>query len=291
MNLSVLYRGILKSCNYKCFYCPFKPGKESKAMRIKDHSMLVRFVQWIKENTDFQFSILFTPSGEALLKSRYQQAIITLSHLPHVQKVAIQTNLSGNLEWIKNTNCKNLALWTTFHPDKVRRKDFLDKCQQLIALKIRFSVGMVGVRKYFESIKCMRDELPSSIYLWINAYKDISSYYSQQEIDWLTTIDPHFPINNMNHKSRGQYCKAGENVVSIDGYGQVWPCNFTRRSIGNIYKSNLKEILRKRTCENEFCNCYIGYVHLEYLKLIDLFGNGLLERIPKNQFWNDPMKN
>ncbi|MEO0844412.1 MAG: radical SAM protein, partial [Cyanobacteria bacterium J06643_5] len=33
-------------------------------------------------------------------------------------------------------------------------------------------------------------------------------------------------------------------------------------------------------CSNDTCHCHIGYVHLDYLELDKVFGDGILERIP-----------
>ncbi|MBN1801654.1 MAG: radical SAM/SPASM domain-containing protein [Candidatus Lokiarchaeota archaeon] len=288
MNLSILYRGILKSCNYKCSYCPFHPKDENESTRKKDREMLKRFVGWIKEHEEHDFSVFFTPSGEALIKPRYQEALIKLSNCSHVKKVVIQTNLSCDLDWLNRLNRERVAFWTTFHPQKALISDFINKCHQLTNLKIKYSVGIVGLKEHYRDIERLRNELLPEIYLWINAYKDVPQYYSAHEVEFLTNIDPYFSVNNALYESRGRSCKAGKNVISVDGYGRVWPCNFARRSMGNIYKSDLEDILREQPCENEFCHCHIGYVHLDYLELEKVFGEGILERIPKSFSWSKP---
>ncbi len=289
MKLSILYRGVLKSCNYKCSYCPFHPKDENESTKKKDREMLERFVGWIGEHEEHEFSIFFTPSGEALIKPRYQEALIKLSNCSNVKKVVMQTNLSCDLDWLNRTNRDRVALWITFHPKKALISPFLNKCHQLMNLKIRFSVGIVGLREHFHDIEILRNKLHPRIYLWINAYKDVSDYYSAQEVELLTNIDPYFSVNNKWHESQGRSCKAGRTVISVDGYGRAWPCNFVRRSIGNIYKSDLADILREEPCENEFCHCHIGYVYLDHLELEKVFGEGILERVPISFFWSKPL--
>jgi hypothetical protein len=85
-------------------------------------SILDRFVNWV-ENLDRadKIGILFTPWGEALIHRYYQSTLSRLSHFSQIAKVAIQTNLYCNLDWIKNCNLDTLALWTTFHPKEVSR--------------------------------------------------------------------------------------------------------------------------------------------------------------------------
>jgi MoaA/NifB/PqqE/SkfB family radical SAM enzyme len=96
----------------------------------------------------------------------------------------------------------------------------------------------------------------------------------------LTRIDPLFPLNNTYHPSRGESCRAGASVISVDGDGTVRRCHFIKEPIGNIYDADFEHCLRERPCANETCGCHIGYVHLDRLKLYDTFGDGVLERVP-----------
>src|SRR4051812_45308034 len=98
MNLSILYRGPLSSCNYACWYCPFAKRRETADELTADRLALERFVRWAEAHTDVHLGILFTPWGEALVRRWYQEALIRLTAQAHVRRVAIQTNLSGNLD-------------------------------------------------------------------------------------------------------------------------------------------------------------------------------------------------
>ena len=89
MNLSILYRGPLSSCNYGCEYCPFAKHAETRQEHETDRIALDRFVNWVESRVDDQIGVLFTPWGEALIRRRYQQALVRLSNLPNVVKVAI----------------------------------------------------------------------------------------------------------------------------------------------------------------------------------------------------------
>jgi hypothetical protein len=62
-------------------------------------------------------------------------------------------------------------------------------------------------------------------------------------------------------------------------------CHFIDTPIGNIFDSDWQLSLAPRKCSNEHCGCHIGYVHLKRLKLNEVYGSGLLERIPQ------PMQN
>ncbi len=281
MKLSILYRGPLSSCNYGCVYCPFAKHAETRAEHKGDERALDRFVGWVEDSKD-TISILFTPWGEALIRKRYQHALIRLSNMPNVRKVAIQTNLSFKLDWVDDCDKDRLALWTTFHPTEVSRARFVAKCCELERRGVRFSVGVVGLKEHTAEIEALRRELPPHIYVWINAFKRSANYYNVEDAERFASIDRLFPINNQHHASYGRECRAGESVISVDGDGTIRRCHFIREPIGNIYAGDFKSALQKRTCTNDTCGCHIGYVHLNHLKLYRIYGDGELERIPKS---------
>lgn len=281
MDLSILYRGPLSSCNYGCEYCPFAKYSETTAEHREDERALNRFVSWVSSRNVDNISVLFTPWGEALIRKRYQQALVRLTNLPHVRKAVIQTNLSCSLNWVDGCDKRKLALWTTFHPSEVSRARFVARCLELQQRGVRFSVGVVGLKEHATEIEALRRELPANVYLWINAYKRISDYYSTEDLERFTAIDTQFPTNNQNHSSLGKACRCGESVISVYGDGTIRRCHFIQQTIGNLYDDDLREVLRDRPCTNHTCGCHIGYVHMDHLKLYQIYGAGVLERIPR----------
>ena len=282
MKLVVLYRGPLSSCNYDCSYCPFakhrSPAHELKA----DEEGLLRFVEWIELHPELSIELLFTPWGEALVRSWYRRALIGLSHMSHVGRVAVQTNLSGrNLDWLSEANPNRLALWVTYHPSQVSYDGFLTRIQKLVDLNIPHSVGVVGLREHFADIKQLRKDLPQTTYLWVNAYKSEGlDYYRTVERDFLASIDPHFRTNSVRHPSFGKSCQAGWRSIAVDGDGNVRRCHFVPGVLGNLYTDELSSILEQKPCPNANCGCYIGYIHLNELKQREVYGAGLVARIP-----------
>ncbi len=281
MNASwtILYRGPLSSCNYECEYCPFAKTRNTREELLDDERRLKLFTSWVARRTE-EIGILFTPWGEALVHRAYQDALCELSRLPNVRRVAIQTNLSCALDWLDEANPERLALWCTFHPSEVTLERFLGKCRALDARGIRYSVGVVGIKEALPFLEPLRAGLNPQIYVWVNAFKRNPSYYSEQEVDFLTKFDPLFSTNNQRHPSFGRACRTGHTVFSVDGSGDIRRCHFVKNVIGNIYESGFKKTLRSRLCPAETCGCHIGYVHLEELGLDAVFGEGLLERIP-----------
>lgn len=285
MKLAILYRGPLSSCNYGCPYCPFAKHTETAAEHLADQRALERFVGWVSERHADQISVFFTPWGEALIRRRYQDAIVRLTNLPQVEKVAIQTNLSARLDWTERCPQDRLGLWATFHPGETVRERFLAKCHELEQRGVRYSVGVVGLKEHMAEIEALRQALPEHVYLWVNAYKRLTDYYSPTELLRLEAIDPLFPLNNQYHPSHGQACRAGESVISVDGDGTMRRCHFIKTPIGNIYEPNWADALQIRPCSNATCGCHIGYVHLDALQLYEVFGAGVLERIPREPIW------
>jgi hypothetical protein len=70
-------------------------------------------------------------------------------------------------------------------------------------------------------------------------------------------------------------------VLSVDGDGVARSCHFIRAPLGNLYDTNFEAMLAPRACTAATCGCHIGYVHLEYLGLQQVFGRGILERVPQ----------
>ncbi|SEC02732.1 STM4011 family radical SAM protein [Streptomyces sp. TLI_105] len=278
MDLTLLYRGPLSSCDFDCPYCPFAKRRDSREQLRADRAALERFTGWAAAQTGDRLRILFTPWGEGLVRSWYRRALVELSRLPHVERVAIQTNLSCRTEWLAEADPESVALWCTYHPGQTAPERFLAKCHELAGRKIRYSVGVVGLPEHREHARRLRDALPPHVYLWVNAAEG-HTYTDAEAEDW-TELDPLFPYSRHPHRSAGLPCRTGESVISVDGEGTVRRCHFVRAELGNLYDGSYRAALRPRACPLAVCDCHIGYVHLETLPLYDVFAGGVLERIP-----------
>ncbi|WP_420037550.1 STM4011 family radical SAM protein [Streptomyces sp. cg28] len=278
MDLTLLYRGPLSSCDYDCPYCPFAKRRDSTAQLRADRAALERFTSWAAGQREDRLSVLFTPWGEGLVRSWYRRAMVDLSHHEHVARVAIQTNLSCRTEWLADADLDTLALWCTFHPGQTPYERFLGKTRELARRGVRFSVGVVGFPEHLEQARTLRKALPSEVYLWVNAAEGRT--YTDEEAEAWTAVDPLFPYSRHPHRSAGLPCRTGSSVVSVDGDGTVRRCHFVRAELGNLYDGSWRAALAPRACPLAVCDCHIGYVHLETLPLYDVFAGGVLERIP-----------
>jgi MoaA/NifB/PqqE/SkfB family radical SAM enzyme len=131
-----------------------------------------------------------------------------------------------------------------------------------------------------EEIEALRRELPPDIYLWINAYKRLPDYYTPADLARLEVVDPLFSYNTRFYRSRGQACRCGHTVIAVDGEGTVRRCHFIDQKLGHIFEPGFEDTLTPSLCTNDTCHCHIGYVHMNDLGLYDVFGDGVLERIP-----------
>ncbi|MFF5970850.1 STM4011 family radical SAM protein [Streptomyces sp. NPDC012769] len=278
MDLTLLYRGPLASCDFDCPYCPFAKRRDSPERLRADRAALERFAGWAAGQTGDRLRILFTPWGEGLVRSWYRRTMVELSLLPHVERVAIQTNLSCRTEWLEAADPETLALWCTYHPGQTPYERFLGKCRDLARRGVRFSVGVVGLPEHREHARRLRAELPEHVYLWVNAAE--GHVYTDEEAEEWTALDPLFSYSRHPHPSAGLPCRTGESVVSVDGDGTVRRCHFVKAELGNLYDGSYRAALRPRACPLAVCDCHIGYVHLETLPLYDVFAGGVLERIP-----------
>ena len=276
----ILYRGSLSSCNYDCSYCPFAKTRNTRAELVADAQALDRFVSWVAAASTRTIGILFTPWGEALVHRSYQQAMVELGRLDHVYRVAIQTNLSCRTDWLATADSNKVALWATYHPSQTARGRFLARCHELDQLGIGYSVGMVGLLDDLDEIEAMREELPAEVYLWVNAYKDVGDYYRPDDVERLTAVDPLFGVNLQDYASRGGACRAGHTTFTVDHDGVARRCHFIEDPIGNIHDPDFADRLTPSPCTAATCTCHIGYVHRPELGLYEVFGDGLLERVP-----------
>ncbi len=283
MKLSVMYRGPLTSCNYSCGYCPFAKRQESEARLLKDQQSLTRFKEWIQTQSTHQWKILFTPWGEALVRAWYREAIVQLSHCPQVESVAVQTNLSGGLDWVERCDPQRVSFWATYHPSETTREAFVARVLRLHGLGVTLSVGVVGVAGALDEIHQLRQALPAAIYLWVNAQQPRPRPYTTKELEQFTAIDPHFPLTVRRTASRDRYCPTGETSFTVDGDGAMRRCHFVDEVIGHIHDSDWEAALRPRHCPNQFCHCFLGKAQLESETLGPLFGESLLTRnMPAN---------
>ncbi len=119
--------------------------------------------------------------------------------MPHVGRVAIQTNLSARLAFLQKCNVERLGLWCTFHPTEVSLARFVARCERLSELGVPYSVGIVGKLDHLELAAELRRRLPDDVYLWVNA--DRRANYDPAAIAELSALDPLFTTTSRRNRA------------------------------------------------------------------------------------------
>ena len=280
MNLAVMYRGPLASCNYACPYCPFGKRRDTRAQLAADRFALERFIAWLEEQRHHRWRVLFTPWGEALVRSWYRRALVRLTRCEHVEVAAVQTNLSCGLGWLRECRRERLSLWATFHPSQTDMAGFVRRVLRVYESGAGISVGMVAVPGSLGVLAALRQALPAEIYVWANAQQPPERRYTEEEVAFLRQIDPLFVYTLVPRRTQGLACRTGDTVFTVDGHGNMRRCHFVSEVRGNIYSPDWQRALRPRGCPRPTCRCYLGFSHLPSLELERFFGDGLLERRP-----------
>lgn len=279
----IYYRGFLKSCNYRCSYCPFAKRPVNTKELEKDKDALSRFIAWVKDQP-IPLSIMFVPYGEALIHDYYIQALAQLSRMTNVTAISCQTNLSLNpqnfIEQLEKNgaNTDKINLWATFHNEVANEESFAEKVSYLNR-HIAICVGVVGAPQMIESMSSLKSLLPKSVYLWVNAMDGLNRRYTTKEVEAISSIDPLFRLELANPKADISRCCAGKESLFVTAEGDVYACNRSRVKLGNIYTA---ENIEEPSCKTRSCDCFLAYAHRTDLKGLDLFGSGRFIRIPKN---------
>ena len=230
----------------------------------KDRQALAKFVETVTV-TEHPVSVMFTPYGEAMIHKDYQQALATLSSLPQITSVGIQTNLSFKVAEFIERICKHggqgnkIRLWCSYHPEMVSQRRFISQCQQLQEAGITFCVGAVAATDpaHIACLQSLRSSLPVDCYLWLNRMDGLKRPYTPAEIAIFTAIDPEFTHELTSYPASLSQCRAGLDSVLITADGSSYACHLSKGRMGNLYHNKPWQ----RICQSRHCRCYVAYVH------------------------------
>lgn len=280
----IYYRGYLKSCNYRCGYCPFCKHKSSQQELERDKGALFRFVDYL-ERLDQKISIMFLPYGEALIHPYYLEALAALSANKNIESVCIQTNASFNIDYLmthiqqKDGNMKKIKFWCSFHPSQVSVEEFMGQCQRLYGKGFSFSVGAVGDYDAIKQLEELRNQLPTDIYMWINKKDGLKRNYHDYEVKQFLCIDPHFGMELYKQKADIKLCHGGKQSIFVNGKGDISACNISNGKIGNIYENKIQS----PSCKSKSCRCYLAYSNRIDRRELGFFKKDYFNRIlPKS---------
>ena len=272
--ITFFYRSYIRECNYTCSYCPFVKGHYTEKSIQKDREHFNRLIDYIEENSQEEYGLFLAPRGEIMILEHYFEGIARLLKLKNLKNLVVQSNFSGEIKWLKDLeNKEKFNLWLSFHPEFVTVENFAKKLRILNDYGINYCAGSVGVKENFSLLRKLREAVPPENYMWINAYKNIKNYYSPEDIDFLTALDPLFKYNLTDYKSLGEECSAGYDSFFLEYNGDVRGCFGNMKKLGNIYNDSLKDIAVKIPCKRKICDCFIGYINLKKEFLVPLYKN------------------
>lgn len=312
--ITILYRGSLKSCNYRCGYCPFSKHRGTEREYERDRQQWFRFVESLAKGdergrgreADLQENLLcrrtrgqqnqplsvgavmVVPYGEALIHSWYWQGLGRLSAGEEIDCVGAQTNLSfpaeESLEEYRKAGGRpeKLRLWATFHPEMTSVEAFVRQCGKIRREGAGICAGVVGVPENLEIIRRLKQELPEDIYLWVNKMDGLGRPYTEEEIQAFRETDPFFGRELISVEADIGQCR---NRIFVEADGKIRRCNISRTLEGSWYDgSPLPEgraLSEKVFCGRKRCSCYLAYGGREDVMNRILFGPYPLFRIPR----------
>ena len=311
---TICYRGSLKSCNYRCSYCPFSKHRASVQELEKDRQNFGRFCESIADRAaEFDIGAVFVvPYGEASIHRWYWEGLGRLAGLDSLERVGLQTNLSfsveeclaifdlysgdANRENIRESDketCKEtaektvrgisgaarrkLCIWATFHPEMTDIEKFADKCHRLADSGVNLCVGAVGAPQNIPLLGRLRERLSPDLYLWINKMDGLGRAYTEEEKRAFLELDPFFGLECGSPAADAAMCS---DRCFVEADGRIRACNIGRIKEGNWYQSEQEEIFRP-LCGKKRCSCYLAYGGRADFEGRQFFGTYPIFRVPK----------
>lgn len=311
---TICYRGSLKSCNYRCSYCPFSKHRASVQELEKDRQNFGRFCESIADRAaEFDIGAVFVvPYGEASIHRWYWEGLGRLAGLDSLERVGLQTNLSFSVEeclaifdlysgdanrengresdresdketsekivrGISGAARRKLRIWATFHPEMTDIEKFADKCHRLADSGVNLCVGAVGAPQNIPLFGRLRERLSPDLYLWINKMDGLGRAYTEEEKRAFLELDPFFGLECGSPAADAAMCS---DRCFVEADGRIRACNIGRIKEGNWYQSEQKEIFRP-LCGKKRCSCYLAYGGRADFEGRQFFGTYPIFRVPK----------
>lgn len=295
---TISYRGSLKSCNYRCSYCPFSKHRASLPELERDREDFERFCRSIEtraEELDVG-AVFVVPYGEASIHRWYWEGLGRLSAVPGMDRVGLQTNLSFSVEEClkifdfyggirapgnggENRLREKLCLWATFHPEMTDTDVFADKCRRLAGSGVSLCAGAVGVPRNIPVLARLREALPSDVYLWINRMDGLGRNYTDEEKAAFSGLDPFFEMELKSPAADAGMCR---DRCFVEAGGRIRACNISGPKEADWYKDGAEDIFRP-VCGKKRCTCYLAYGGRADFEGRQFFGSYPVFRIPRKR--------
>ncbi len=270
---NVVYLGITSKCNFNCRHCYLTPEQKNIDMPLE------RVLRLLEEfSSEDVLKIIYT-HGEVFLHKNWEQILQAASQLGFIQNILTNGLLITKDICTKINDCdikKVILSLDSANPQKhsenrnnpkafdglKRGVEFLKEYTNTqIALNSVLSSWTADelIQMYDLALSWNVPELRFLPYHTQSAYikGDDYLYLLEKYIELLDyargktcSISIHDPLFSAKLRQRGidtpqDICSAGKDYLSIHSNGEVFPCNFLEKSLGNIYKEDLCDIAKE----------------------------------------------
>ena len=234
-----------------------------------DRQQFFRFVERMEQLEGNKGAVQIVPYGEAMIHQYYWEGLARLSKLHWIEAVGAQSNFSFAVEKMleyyrqQGGQMEKLRLWGTFHPEMTSVERFVEQCKILSRWNVLYCVGVVGKPSRISEIRKLREQLDSSVYLWINKMDGLGRNYTQEEIAQFQEIDEYFLLELKHHTTENRICG---NQIFVEADGCMKKCNLCRGGMHNLYEHLPNET--RLACTRKECSCYLAYSNCEAMELL-----------------------
>ena len=242
MNLSILYRGPLSSCNYACDYCPFAKRPETPD-RTRARPRVPGAVRRLGARSRFgRASACCSRRGARRwsargirTRSRHSRECRTWRR-PRSRRTSRASSTGSSVRQDRSSRCG-----VRFTRRETTRDRFLAKCRELIARGVRFSVGVVGLKEHLAEIAALAPRTAAGrVPLGERVQARTGLLHAGDD----RRPDAHRPAVPAQQpaitRAAATPCRAGASAISVDGDGTMRRCHFIKEPIGNIYDAEFR---------------------------------------------------
>ena len=245
----IVHLEISDQCNLSCKYC-----------YNEKHSYELTTEQWediIDSLVDYGVFQITFGGGEPLMRRDWHVLLL------YAVGMGLNVGMTTNGVFLHEINPRYLKYFRQVNVSYHGELDVLKKAlKYLYDNGVKSGINFVVRKEYFsalENILAVAKQYDSEVLLL--TYKPVIDDFEQviepRKIYELAKFYSEFghkiAIDGLScYGSMQEYCLQKKTFCDIDSLGNVYPCSFIRKSIGNILEQDFKEIWRKRG-EQERC--------------------------------------
>ncbi len=264
---------ITYKCNYKCSYCIYTRGDNSKEL-IKDKPISVDVWLRIWRNVYNRYGSceIHFAGGEPFVYPGFMDLIDNLSD---IHTLEFSTNLFWDpADFIRRIDPGRARIGVSFHPEFSDLDIFLSKALKLKEAGFEIWVNYVAYPPQMYEMENIKNKFFDQYGITINILpykgryedKEYPEGYTQQEIDYLKSfgtnvVTPKILESTSETKQieqqNGRFCRMGQMYAKIRPDGEVFVCCASNAlRLGNIIKGTFALREKPFLCKKNNCPCW-----------------------------------